>query len=223
MKVLFLILASDDGESGYYTQFQKEWMKYMNINPNIECYFYKSTKTNNNEFYELSGNTLMINQGENWNSIFDKTVKALKFFQPRFSEFDWICRPNLSSFYHFDKYLDYLKSIPDNIKIEGVPTYHNIEYPSGCGFSIKPEIASLIIENNQNQYIMDDVTFGLIYINNNISFYKRNKLYCIDKNNIDEYLTNVNSSPIFHYRFRTQSRADDIENISKFINTVYNI
>lgn len=44
--------------------------------------------------------------------ILNKTVKGLEFLQPCFSDFDYILRTNLSSFYVFPKLLNFLHQAP---------------------------------------------------------------------------------------------------------------
>ena len=96
MKVLFLILASD---SPIYSTLQNVWRAYISSRPEtIEAYFYKANPSLKTD-YEFDGDTLWVKCPENLNSVARKLKAALKVFESRLDEFDYICRPNLSSFF----------------------------------------------------------------------------------------------------------------------------
>lgn len=221
-KVLMLVLASNGGTDNCYTNFTKQWLRYANSNPNIDCYLYLADGSIKDK-YDLSGNILRIKRGENWNDILDKTFDALEFFKDKFNEYDWICRPNMSAFIHFEKYLEYLSKLPESVKVEAVHCHGGgIVYPSGAGFSFRSSLGELILKNKQQTWYVDDMTFGKIFHENNIQIQNRPIYDCVDNNNVDNFINNdLKNSSKFQYRFKTGNRADDIKNYTKFVDVVY--
>lgn len=221
-KVLMLVLASIEGPDNCYSRFTEQWVRYANSHPNIQCFLYKADGSIKDQ-YELSGNILSIKRGENWGDILYKTFDALDFFKSRFHEFDWICRPNMSSFFHFPKYLEYLASLPESVQVEGVHcSGGGIIYPSGAGFSFRANLGDLILANKQPTYYVDDITFGKIFYENNIQIHNRPVFDSIDNNNINKFLEDdLKTSWKFQYRFKTGNRGDDVINYSKFVDSVY--
>jgi CMP-N-acetylneuraminic acid synthetase len=207
---------------------KEQWKRYMNLDSRFECYFYKANLGIATP-YELSGNLLQIKQSENRNLILEKTFKALEYFRPRFHEFDFISRPNMSTFFLFDRYVSYLETLPKGPIAEGVRIYaHNYEYPSGCGFTVSSEAAELILEGrNQGQFIMDDVTIGKICKEKKIPFRWR-QFYEVKGSSIEKSIEDIRNNPkIFHLRFKTNDRKQDIVNyttiVDKYIGScIYN-
>jgi hypothetical protein len=221
-RVLMLVLASHDGPDNCYTGFCEQWLRYANSHPNIDCYLYKSIGGIATP-YELDGNVLKINRGENWNDILYKTFDALEYFQPKFHEYDWICRPNMSAFFHFEKYLSYLASLPESTQVEAVHCHGGgIVYPSGAGFSFRSSIGDLILKNKQPTYYVDDMTFGKIFHDNTIQIHNRPVYDCVDNSNVDRFISeDLHTSWKFQYRFKTNCRRDDVVNYKKFVDSVY--
>jgi hypothetical protein len=220
MKVLNLILASNGNE---YKAYEEQWVRYMNSNPHIESYFYKARGDIKGE-YELSGNTLWIRMADCVQNVYAKTLKALAFFRPRFAEFDFILRPNMSSLFLFDRYLKYLESLPKEKCIEGVYIHsHGYTYPSGCGFTITPDVAESMIDTNQRQYHMDDVTVGKVAKENGIIIKTRDFL-CIRPETLNAAIQTVKSTPtLFHLRFKTENRRNDVETYGKVLDEFMNV
>jgi len=199
----------------------------MNLDSRFECYFYKSNMYLD-KGYDLSGNTLQIKMQENRNLILEKTYKALEFFRPRFHEFDFICRPNMSSFFLFDRYIAFLESLPKGPIVEGVRVYsNNYEYPSGCGYTMSSEAAELILQCRSAQVLMDDVTMGKNCKEMKIPLVWR-KLYEVHGPSIDPAIEHIRETPsIFHLRFKSANRNHDIANytaiVDKYIGScIYN-
>jgi hypothetical protein len=221
MKVLFLILASG---GGFYDKFTKQWKRYMNSNPSCECYFYRYSSVQ-----ELSGNTLFLKGTENMHNLYQKTLDALKFFEHRLHEFDFICRPNLSSFFIFDRYLEYLEGLPKTMCMEGaINNYGGMPYPSGCGFSFTPDIAKILLERQDKQIQIDDITFGKVCkeIGVKIHTHPLRKYIEITDSNLEKTIERIHADQtIFHMRLkqqgRTASRWADVKNYTSLVNEFY--
>jgi len=217
MKVLFLILASN---GPFYSKYEEQWKRYMNTNPACECYFYKFSAVQ-----ELSGNTLWLKGQETQNNIHAKTLAALDFFKDRLDEFDFICRPNLSSFFVFDRYLEYLKTLPTKMCVEGPHNnYGGMIYPSGCGYSFTPDVAKIILERQDAQYHMDDMTIGKICREQSIPIHKRDFMM-ITNANVESAIEQISAKPaIFHMRVKqppNNRRWDDVANYTRLVDKFY--
>jgi hypothetical protein len=100
VKILVLILASDN--KNIYIEFQKLWREYINMNTNIhfDCYFYKGKPRQSEKAILIDKNTLSLKIRENMKTIWDKTLMALDYFSDDFNsgKYDFVFRTNLSSF-----------------------------------------------------------------------------------------------------------------------------
>ena len=220
MKVLVLILASDNNP--VYKKYEEEWRRFMNLNPSFECYFYKGT-AGIADTYEVKDNCLHIKIGECPGNILEKTFMALKYFEPRFSEFDYISRPNMSTFFLFDRYLKYLEGLPREKMMEGYFMHsYGYTYPSGCGFTFSPDVAKTILASRQNQYYMDDVTIGKICYDNDIKILTRDLIH-IHPHNYEAILEKVEATPsLFHIRVNSEKdRSNDPAVYKKLVDHYY--
>lgn len=143
MKVLMLILAGGDG---IYETLRDFWSKYMHTSDEIEAYFYRSDM-NLSGNYEIRENTVYVKCPEGLWSVVKKLQMALQAFESRLDEFDYICRPNLSSFFIFDRYLKAIENLPRERLCYAVSNTHPFLFPSGCGFTITPDIAKEYMKN----------------------------------------------------------------------------
>jgi hypothetical protein len=87
MKILVLILASDN--TSYYRNFQLCWKRYMNLYPNIDCYFYKGNQYISTPFYyNNNDNEIIIKLSVSrciqlyFNSLPSSSIIYIKYFLP---------------------------------------------------------------------------------------------------------------------------------------------
>jgi len=155
-----LVLANDDG--GLYSELQNAWRRYMTSSPQIDCYFIKG-RTGQSEPTMLEGDSLYIQIKEGYGEIpWQKTMAALRYFEPRFKDYAFVYRTNLSSHLHFPKYLEFCKTLPrSGLCAAFINTNHGYRYPSGAGFTISTDLAKRLIDDPPQHYIMDDVTVGV--------------------------------------------------------------
>jgi hypothetical protein len=159
-----LILASDGGQQEIYTYLQTVWRRYMHTRPDeIEAYFYKANPNLQNE-YEIEGDTIWVKCKENYPLLWNKFVRVLRVFKDRLHEYDFICRPNLSTFFILDNYLNHLRGLPKIKTCSGRTLTHLPDiFPSGIGFAITPDIATFILTDPiSNIEGIDDVIMGLV-------------------------------------------------------------
>jgi hypothetical protein len=227
-RVLMLVLASDT--SPIYVEFQSLWRQYMTSHPNIDCYFYKGDPTQEEEEYKCVNNTLTIRIDDGPHLIYDKMCKAFAYFESQLDAYDYVYRPNLSSFIVFKNYLETLRVLytsqnkPERFCCAVIGDYNGIKFPSGSGFTITPDIVRYILRNPRPKYIEDDVTVGVILKDMGINItpvhrvdilteQNRNLIECIDIDNIN----------VFHYRLKSNcgNRRNDIENFKKLLEKYY--
>jgi hypothetical protein len=71
----------------------------------------------------------------------------------------------MSSLWNFNALLKYLETLPKEKVYDGMIMPHNgLEYCSGCGFIMSPDVARLLLENRQiaeSVKIIDDVDIGV--------------------------------------------------------------
>jgi hypothetical protein len=226
-RVLMLVLASDT--SPIYVEFQSLWRQYMTSHPNIDCYFYKGDSTQEEE-YKCVDNTLTIRIDDGYDTIYNKMCKAFAYFEAKLDDYDYVYRPNLSSFIVFKNYLETLcalhttQSIPERFCSAVIGEKDGLKFPSGSGFTITPDIVKYMLHNPRPKYIEDDVTVGLILKDMGIKITPVHRVDILTEQNrnliesID--IDNIN---VFHYRLKSNcgNRRNDIEVFKKLLTKYY--
>jgi len=211
MKILMLILSNDGGPRNLYSKLEEIKRLYIHSYTEIEAYFYKCNPLLESD-YEIIGDTVYLKTEEKYPELWKKFWLVLKAFEERLHEFDFICRPNLSSFIIMDRYLQHLQEIPKNQFCSGLKFFGGqpIPFPSGYLFTITSDIAiecihNTIIENNEG---IDDRCLGLILneINIPISTFPcielENHFMYENEDKLIELQENLNDPTIFLIRIR---------------------
>jgi hypothetical protein len=162
MRILMLVLANDD--NGLYSALQDEWRRYMKSSKDIDCYFIKGCPEQLDQVIVKDESIYFkIYEGYDKNdSLWQKTLSAFRYFEPRFNEYTFIYRTNLSTHIHFKKYLEFCKILPTSRLCAAlINNNHGYLYPSGAGFTLSMDLAKRLLEDTPNHYIMDDVTVGI--------------------------------------------------------------
>jgi hypothetical protein len=167
LKVLVLIIASDD--KPIYRELQKIWKSYMHLDPeHVEAYFIKGNP-NLEGLYEIEGDTLWSRTIECiCPGILYKTGLSLGCFAPRLSEFDYVLRTNLSSFYVLPQLIKFLKTLPRRGCYCGaLGESYGMTFASGAGFILSMDLVKLVIENQNELFeipiFYDDLAFGIFF------------------------------------------------------------
>lgn len=130
----------------------------------VEAYFYKANPKLP-EPSRIEGDTVWVQCPEGLGAVATKLKLALQAFESRLDEFDYICRPNLSSFWIFDRYLAALADKPRQACCLGVQNDRPVTaFPSGAGFTITRDIARAILAAPFQQPVPggDDVAVGVV-------------------------------------------------------------
>ena len=210
MKILILIISSN----GFpYDEYKQLWREYMNLDDEIDSYFIESKDV---EKSCIEDDIIYIKAVESYEKIFYKTQEALKLFDLK--TYDYIFRTNLSSFIVFSKYKQWLKTLSkENVYNGSICWYTRYIYASGCGFTITPDVAQMIInydEESQLSKFIDDVTIGKICMMNNVKITSA-PLNCIFPNTF-QYETNQFDDYECAFHFRTKMGGDRKEDVKLF-------
>ena len=209
-----LVLASDTAPE--YIKFQSIWKNYMNSNPNIDCYFYKGDPTIIGET-QLDGDTLLIKIEDVLSNVYEKTLRAFKYFLPELHKYSFVFRTNLSSYINFDRYLQFCDTLPKTSCCAAVAGSHNeIPFPSGAGFTLSTDLVRRIIYETPAFIIQDDVTIGNALTNWNIQIIRANRREII-QGNWYHAMPPLTDEIIFHYRVKTDNRSRDAETLSELV------
>ncbi|MFA6066658.1 MAG: hypothetical protein WC707_05760 [Candidatus Babeliaceae bacterium] len=211
LKILVLIIASD--QYPIYTELQKVWRSYMHDDPeHVEAYFIREDPTLATD-YCIEGDIIWAKATEGWapesSGMIDKTLLSLEAMLPRLSEFDYVLRTNLSSFYVFPQLLTYLETLPRTNCYAGSP-YGRLHYASGCGFIMSPDVVRLLVDHKKefinNKQWAEDVLIGKFMIKHGI---KRLPHVRVDLENVQVLHAMQGKIPAQAFHFRIKNRYHD--------------
>ncbi|MDR3645999.1 MAG: hypothetical protein P4L22_00475 [Candidatus Babeliales bacterium] len=207
IKILVLIIACD--HLPVYTELQKLWRSYMHYDPeHIEAYFLK-----NNPYQEveckIEGDTIW---SQRWDTeipgIINKTLLSMEILASRLHEFNYILRTNLSSFYVFDRLLNFLETSPRNHLYCGSDIGSCSTIASGCGFIITPDIYQMLVRSKNyfmnNETHSDDFLIGQFLNVNDVPLKHHERM---DLMPLSAWELNKNNIPanIFHFRVKNEA------------------
>lgn len=205
MKVLMLILASDGGTNDIYIKLQQIKRAYIHRFPQVEAYFYKADPNLATD-YQIIDDVIYIKTPETYPNLWKKMWLVLKAFEPRFHEFDYICRPNLSTFIIMERYLQHLTTLPKTRCCSGVTHYGGqpIPFPAGYFFTMSPDVAKDMINNDiiaDNEGI-DDRCIGFILRKLNICITETKYIHISHVHEHASLLPRLEDNDIFMIRIR---------------------
>lgn len=203
VKILNLVLYCDDVN---YNNMYNILSNYYKIFDNVKTYFYKFNNTIENDI-ELINDVLNFKGTETMiPGILDKTLKAFKYIEKEFEDYDYVIRSNISSIIDFKllsielektpviyyggtlimnlQWLDNSAGIVDN-------RYFNTFFASGTNIIISKKGYKLLLDNINliDRTIIDDVAIGILFKLINIYHTNMlpNKFFCVPiLNNINE-------------------------------------
>jgi hypothetical protein len=169
LKILVLIISSDgiygDGDVFQpYKVMENTWRTYMHSDPeHVEAYFIRADPDLPVQS-TIKGDVIWSKTQESLNpGILRKTLLSMEHMLPRLREFDYIVRPNLSSFFVFPRLLEFLKTAPKERCYCG----HNMgHFATGCGFILSPDLVEMLVEQKDelwNSSWNDDVSIGFFF------------------------------------------------------------
>lgn len=206
-----LVLAG--GDDPIYRKMEALWLMYMNSHPDIDCYLYKGDYAMKEEFrLDISSKILYIKIYDSFETVLEKTVRAFKFFESQFDNYDFIYRTNMSSFIVFDRYIDYCNSIKEreNFCSAVVGRHLSHPFPSGSGFTITPDLVRRFITNRYDDAeLMDDVAIGFALTQWGIEIRAAKRIDLLYNGAI--MASNLTDPSFFHFRLKSNSREYDAQ------------
>lgn len=226
-KILVLIIASDDehdhqnkGKFGQkknnktYSKQQQIWRSYMHLDPeHVEAYFIKANP-NLPTHCEIHDDVIWTKTEENWiPGLTNKTLASLEIMKPRFHEFDYVLRANLSSFYIFPRLLEFIQTLPMHdcycgIKLSTCKACDN--YVSGAGILLSMDLATALVSwKNEmwNSEIIDDCCFGLFLSRVTTTIIPTPRIWV---RNLEQWDNIKHTLPIDNFHFRVKHENDSL-------------
>ncbi len=204
-KVLFLIIAHDSEK--HLVAMQNVWRSYMNIDhKHVEAYFLKADPNIRKEI-KVAGDTIFVKTEENFvPGCMNKTIMAMKYLAPRLSEFDYVIRTNLSSFFIFSRLFTFLETLPKTSCYCGSPLGWPC-YASGDGIIFSPDLVQLMVDHIdelKNIHPIDDILISQFLMKYGITLIPTKQMYF---SNIEQWKAGKNSisDNIFHFRTKNQN------------------
>ena len=154
MKILILVLSSADYPyKKLFEAQQKTWDSYK-VN-DIEVIYYFG----NNGIRQQ--NTIITNFQENYLNIAPKTKKAIEICLQNY-EFDYLFRPNSSSFVYKENMTKHFETLPKSV-FQGLvaPYCDKGHFMWGCGYTMSRDVAERLSKAEWNMSLMDDVSISL--------------------------------------------------------------
>jgi len=157
-KALILVISSDNEK--VYRSHKTSWRRYMHaFSEDFESYFIEFDPQLTTP-YKVEGDVLKIQGEESYiPGIFDKTLLALKYFEDRFDAFDFVIRPNLSSFLVLSRLKNYLSKQKKENFYAGHPLFYqdyeairgnHLLYASGACPIFSIDMAKHLIKTGEN-------------------------------------------------------------------------
>lgn len=243
-KVLILVLTSSNWPFSMMERCIRDtWGKYKH--PNVEIFYNYShdSDLNTNETI-IEGDIIKAPFIESSNTVGNKTISAFEYFVNN-KEFDYVFRPNSSSFVNIPRLLDFLETAPSTNYYSGSPIWFNnggvteedkINGPtkccSGCGYILSRDLVELIVNKKDmwQHRIVDDMALCKFLKDNEVEaaespriaahYTENNEVYSFNKVLSDEEILNQ-----FHITTRAPEVVPQIENAReencKIIKTLY--
>jgi hypothetical protein len=205
-----LIIDSYEPFSEHYESQRKLWQEYMNLDPEIKCYFLRCKndllKTievdNENNIIYIKGNESYIP------GILIKTLKAMEYVYNNF-DFKYLIRTNISSFWDFKTFKKVFNNYQDNLVKAPIGLEGHVPFPGGSGMVISRDVVGLMASNQYyfNYHIIDDRAIGLFLNSFDIKIIDgENDRFLIehhinDQNIVTELLSKINNVYTFRVKY----------------------
>ena len=209
LKILLLIIASDN--LPIYEEFQKCWRTYMHSDPeHIEAYFLKGNPRLN-EAVKIEGDTIWCKTAEGLSpasaGIINKTMMAMEGLLPRIkTEFDYVIRSNLSTFYAFHRLFTYLNALPRTRCYAGSNTGGDSIIASGTGIILSPDVVELLVANKARllgfRNDPDDCLIGFLLKKHDIHLRRHERLDIHSLAEWNQWKSQILTSDLFHFRVK---------------------
>ena len=241
VKVIILVLTHDIWPFDMMEKCIREtWGKYKH--PNVEIYYNHS----GGDESKIIGDIIKIPDTDGYHNIGYKTISAFELLLKK--DFDYIFRPNSSSFVNIPRLLDYIQTLPTEKFYAGspIPYLHgglneddyNNSAPklccSGCGYFMSRDLVQLIVDKKEmwQHRLIDDLALCKFLKDNDIDMVENSRLKVHDATDSDVFSFGYRISKEeilkeYHITVRTSEILTDHptprENNCNIIKTLYKI
>ena len=152
LKSLILIPSSES--ELVYKVHRKSWRRYMHrFQDNFDAFFIQADPQLDQD-YLMKGDILYVGGEESiCPGVMDKTIQAMEYFLPILDRYDYIIRPNLSSFLVLPRLQNFLKDKPLK-KFYAGHTYERghdritpLYWVGGACYILSKDLEKLVVEN----------------------------------------------------------------------------
>ena len=148
VKVIVYVITS---QGDVYKDLEDMWRKYMDLNARIKCFFIRGDPNLEQEWQISSdGKTIYCRCQENLvPGIIEKSMISLNYLKTD-DTYDYVIRTNISSFWIWDRLLDYLQVAPRHKFYAGrgtEPDFH--KHMQGTNIILSRDLAHLLYENRE--------------------------------------------------------------------------
>ncbi len=243
-KLLILIIASDNHPA--FAKLQEIWRSYMHTDKeHIEAYFLKGDPMLTTD-YAIIGDTIYTNVQDSYKpGIIEKTVRSLQCIKQEAKQYDYILRTNLSSFYVFDRLLEFANTLPKthcyaaralfpyyaDVPLE----YLHIPFGSGTGFILSSDLVDMMLEHKEellqrSAEIPDDVLVGAFLHKRGVPIiatqwypFATRQEWENQKNALAKNAFHFRAKSHYAYRQLTDEYADELAILSELVEKFYNV
>lgn len=215
LKVLILVIASDN--LAVYGKLKELWRRHMHIDKkHIDVYFIQADP-NLDEEVKIEGDTIWSRSEESFFiGIINKTLMTLNYLSPVIeSDYDYVIRTNLSTFYSFPRLLKFLASAPRSGLYNGALVYYSntMSFVSGTGIILSKDVA-LLLGSKAKEYFNvscnDDIMISDILYKEGIRATPQERIDYIKPEDVQVDKT---STPESCFQFRLKLEGDDDDRI----------
>lgn len=218
MKILVLVIASD--QLPIWHELQNVWRTYMHLDPDhVEVYFIKRDPDLSTSC-EIKGDVIWSKGEENFiPGILDKTIISMEAMLPRLSEFDYVIRTNISSFYYFPRLFEFLKRLPKEKCYAGFwgepyqGSFRDWWWICGAGIIFSPDVVELLVQNKSrllNNDTIDDVAIARFLKKHKIRINQDPLSLPMIVESIEEWEANKNHIPAHTFHFRIKNHIPEL-------------
>lgn len=122
---------------------------------NVKLWYYYGGSSE----FQVKDNNIYCPFAEGYENIGMKTICAFEYLLS--TDFDYIFRPNSSSFVNIEKLFEFTQTLPSNSVYNGsaIPYDKVGECCSGCGFFLSRDLVKIIVDNKEkwNHLLIDDI------------------------------------------------------------------
>lgn len=158
-------------------QIMEECIRYTwgsENHPHVKIWYYYG----GNDKFEVKDNNIYCPFIEGYENIGKKTICAFEYLLT--TDFDYVFRPNSSSYVNIEKLFEFTQTLPDNLVYNGsaIPYPMVGECCSGCGFFLSRDLVKIIVDNKEkwNHYLIDDIALCEFLFNMNIKMTSSHRL-----------------------------------------------